>query len=135
MIAGKTIVNESVFLELAKLSIEKLNEVGAELQGKNPLTSITKMFDNKESTPKRDASELITVLDIKTTVKHQMSENDSPASVSFSLKIDINTDKDTSLLIIELRKLIKEEVEYFTFYKVEKVDININQISYEKTTS
>lgn len=133
MIVGKTIVSESVFVDLVKESIEPLKDVKFDAQTMNPLTSLAKFFDktpDNKQTSTANTPPMLTVLSVATEIRHQMTANNPPASVSFNLKININTNKDTNYLITQIRDNIRQKVENITGYTVERVDININKIDY-----
>lgn len=132
MIEGKTIVSESVFVDLVKESLEPITEINFDTQIKNALTSISKFFNknnDNDTTPEQNPY-MLTVLSIATEIHHKTAEHNSPPSISFKLKININTDKDTNYLINQIRDNIKQKVENITGYKVDRVDININKIDY-----
>jgi len=133
MIAGKTIVSESVFIDLVKESVEPLKEVKFENPIKNSLAALAKFFDknadNKQTSPEKE-TQMLTILSVATDIKHQMTANNPPASISFNLKININTNKDTNYLITKIRDNIRQKVEDVTGYIVDRIDININTIDY-----
>lgn len=132
MIEGKTIVSESVFVDLVKESLEPITEINFDTQIKNALTSISKFFNknnDNDTTPEQNPY-MLTVLSIATEIHHKTAEHNPPPSISFKLKININTDKDTNYLINQIRDNIKQKVESITGYKVDRVDININKIDY-----
>jgi len=113
-VSGKTFINESVFVEIAKEAMREVEEVYK--QGKKGgLAGFTQMFDRftpQISVKKTDPSEL----------------EEGPGSVSFEVRFSVMYGVKIPEVAEKTRQKIISEVEALTGYKVEKVDLIVEKI-------
>lgn len=113
--SGKTFVNDSVFIDVAREAMRKVEEVLVS-EDKGGFSSFTRAFTER-FTPhimvtKTEADELA----------------DEPDSVSFEVKLTVVYGVKIPEVAQKVREKIITEVEAFTGYKVDKVDIIIEKI-------
>lgn len=125
MIAGKTIISEEVFTELAKTAMTKIDGIVIADNQKNSLASIARIVADKVV-----PQIAVKKVDNPDTTAEEMN---SP-TVSFELKISVFHGKNIPATADKIRQAIKDEVEEVTGYKIEKIDITIDKLTKLDTT-
>lgn len=120
MIAGKTIISEEVFTELAKTAMGKVDGIVIADSQKNSLASIARIVADK----------VVPQITVKKVDNPETSgEEIGSPTVAFELKISIFHGKNIPATADKIREAIKEEVEDVTGYKIEKIDITIDKLT------
>ena len=112
---GKTLINDSVFIDIAQEAMRKVEEVYKQ-EKKGGIVSLTRMFVDR-FTP-------------QITVKKAegMEFEEAVSSVSFEVKVSVVYGVKIPEVAQKAREKIIDEVETLTGYKVEKVDLVIERI-------
>lgn len=113
--AGKTYVNDSVFVEVAREAMRKVEEVFVQ-EHKGGISSFTKAFTDR-FTPQ---------ITVKKTEADELDE--APDSVSFDVKLTVVYGVKIPDVAQKVRDCVISDVEEITGYKVDKVDITIDKI-------
>jgi uncharacterized alkaline shock family protein YloU len=113
--SGKTFINDSVFVEIAREAMHKVEEVFKQ-ERKGALSGLTRIFTERFapqiSVKKAEASDL----------------EESPGSVAFEVKLTVVYGVKIPEVAQKVRERIVNDVESLTGYKVDKVDIIIDRI-------
>ncbi|MDI3481219.1 MAG: hypothetical protein PWQ97_874 [Tepidanaerobacteraceae bacterium] len=112
---GKTTINDSVFVEIAREAIQKVEDVFRQ-EKKGALLGITRVFTERFAPQ-------ITVRKAESAT----SENGF-GTVSLDVKISVLYGVNIPEVARKVREKIVSEIESLTGYTVEKVDINIEKI-------
>ncbi len=115
MIAGKTIISEEVFIELAKTAMSKIETISKTSAQKNSFASIAKLVADKVAPQ----------INVKKT---DAPEQETQATVSFELKVSVLYGQNIPEAIAQVRQAVKEEVEKITGYSVEKIDVTVDKL-------
>lgn len=113
--SGKTFVNDTVFVDVAREAMRKVEEVLV-TEDKGGFSSFTRAFTDK-FTPQ--------IMVTKNEADELAEEKDS---VSFEVKLTVVYGVKIPEVAKKVREKIITEVEAFTGYKVDKVDIIIEKI-------
>ncbi|MGI6486123.1 MAG: Asp23/Gls24 family envelope stress response protein [Thermoanaerobacterales bacterium] len=113
---GKTLINETVFADIAMEAMRKVEEVFRK-DKKGALSGITKLF----------ADRFAPQINAKKTEMADMEE-DLTGSVAFEVKLTVVYGVKIPEVAQKVREKIISEVEDLTGYKVDKVDIVIDRI-------
>lgn len=113
--SGKTFVNDTVFTDVATEAMRKVEEVLVP-EDKGGFSSFTRAFTDR-FTPH---------IMVKKTEADELEEE--PDSVSFEVKLTVVYGVKIPEVAQKVREKIITEVETFTGYKVDKVDIIIEKI-------
>ncbi len=120
MIAGKTIISEEVFIELAKTAMSKVENVITGFGQKGSLATIAKIVADKVA-PQINVK--------KSDMVDVSPDEQAPAPfVNFELKINITYGQSIPATIANVREAVKTEVEKITGYKVEKIDVIVEKL-------
>jgi uncharacterized alkaline shock family protein YloU len=112
---GKTFINDSVFVEIAKEAMRKVEEVYKQ-ERKGGLAGITRMFVDRFAPQ----------ISVKKTDPTEFEE--SAGTVSFEVKVTVVYGVKIPEVAEKAREKIISEVETLTGYTVEKVDLVIERI-------
>ncbi|HHY70283.1 MAG TPA: Asp23/Gls24 family envelope stress response protein [Thermoanaerobacterales bacterium] len=112
---GKTFINDSVFVEIAKEAMRKVEEVYKQ-ERKGGLAGFTRMFVDRFAPQ----------ISVKKTDPTEFEE--SAGNVSFEVKVTIVYGVKIPEVAEKAREKIISEVETLTGYTVEKVDLVIERI-------
>lgn len=115
MVDGRTSIGESVFLEIAKEAMHKVEDVIKE-EKKWALSGITKAFTDRFAPQ------------IKVKKRDPIDTEDNVGTVSFEVTLSVIYGVKIPEVAQKVREKIINEVETLTGYKVEKVDISIDKI-------
>lgn len=122
MIAGKTIISEDVFTELAKTAMAKVDGIVTTGNQKNSLASIARIVADK-------VAPQITVKKVDNIDSLDISDEDiSNYTVSFELKISILYGQIIPTAANKIRRAIKDEIEDVTGYKIGTIDITVDKL-------
>lgn len=113
--SGKTFINESVFVDIAKEAMRKVEEVYKQ-DRKGGLAGFTRMFVDRFAPQ----------ISVKKTDPAEFEE--SPGSVAFEVKIAVVYGVRIPEVAEKAREKIISEVEPLTGYTVEKVDLVIERV-------
>jgi uncharacterized alkaline shock family protein YloU len=113
---GKTLINETVFVDIAREAMRKVEEVFRQ-DKKGGLSGITKLF----------ADRFAPQINAKKTEFTDMDES-TAGSVAFDVKLSVLYGVRIPEVAQKVREKVISEVENLTGYKVEKVDITIDKI-------
>ncbi|HHY04503.1 MAG TPA: Asp23/Gls24 family envelope stress response protein [Thermoanaerobacterales bacterium] len=113
---GNTVINESVFVEIAREAMQKVEDVFKQ-DKKGGLSGITRIFTDR-FTPH---------IAVKKTESAELDETEV-GSVDFEVKLTVVYGVKIPEVAQKVRDKIISEVETFTGYKVDKVDIVIEKI-------
>ncbi|MGI6235830.1 MAG: Asp23/Gls24 family envelope stress response protein [Christensenellales bacterium] len=112
---GKTFINDSVFVEIAKEAMRKVEEVYKQ-ERKGGLAGFTRMFVDRFAPQ----------ISVKKTDPTEFEE--SAGTVSFEVKVTVVYGVKIPEVAEKAREKIISEVETLTGYTVEKVDLVIERI-------
>ena len=113
---GKTLINDSVFIDIAKEAMRKVEEVYKQ-EKKGGIVDLTRMFVDR-FTPQ-----------ISVKKNEESMEFEEPvSSVSFEVKVSIVYGVRIPEVAQKAREQIINEVENLTGYKVDKVDLIVERI-------
>lgn len=112
---GKTTINDSVFVEIAREAIQKVEDVFRQ-EKKGALLGLTRVFTERFAPQ----------ITVKKT-ESAASENGF-GTVSLDVKISVLYGVNIPEVAKKVREKIVSEIESLTGYTVEKVDINIEKI-------
>ncbi len=120
MIAGKTIISEEVFIDLVKIATAKVETVASGTGQKNVLAAIAKTVAER-------VAPQINVKKSEAGIPADQ-EDATPATVSLELRINVLYGQNIPDTVNKVRQSIKDEVERFTGYKIEKIDIIVDKL-------
>ncbi|MCR4432366.1 MAG: Asp23/Gls24 family envelope stress response protein [Tepidanaerobacteraceae bacterium] len=112
---GKTTINDSVFVEIAREAIQKVEDVFRQ-EKKGALLGLTRVFTERVAPQ----------ITVKKT-EGALLENGF-GTVSLDVKISVLYGVNIPEVAKKVREKIVSEIETLTGYTVEKVDINIEKI-------
>lgn len=112
---GKTIINDEVFIELARSSMMKVNEVILQ-ERKGTLSGLAQIFTER----------FIPQVSVKKTPAD--SGEGTTGAVSFDLKLAVLYGVNIPEVVGRVRDTVAQEVEITTGYKVECIDITIDKL-------
>ena len=116
MIAGKTIINEEVFVELAKTAMSRIESIDNNTGNKTSLAGIAKLVANKVAPH------------INVKKADTENEEETALTVSFELKISILYGQNIPDVVNNVRDAVKEEVERLSGYTVDKIDVLVEKL-------
>lgn len=115
MVQGKTIINDSVFVEIAKEAMQKVEDVFRQ-ERKGAFLGLTRIFTER-FTPQ---------IAVKKTEAAGIDEGFG--TVALDVKISVIYGVNIPEVAKKVREKIVSEIETLTGYAVEKVDITIEKI-------
>lgn len=114
-VIGKTVINDEVFAELARASLQKVNEVFFQ-EKKGTLAELTTLI----------AEKFVPQIIIKKT------ETDTPentkGTVSYEIKLSLIYGINIPEALKKVRETITNEVESITGYQVDRIDIFVEKL-------
>jgi uncharacterized alkaline shock family protein YloU len=113
---GKTLISETVFVDIAREAMRKVEEVFRQ-DKKGALSGITKLFADR-FTPQINAKK----------TEYTDLEESTTGNVAFDVKLSVLYGVRIPEVAQKVREKIISEVEDLTGYTVEKVDITIDKI-------
>ena len=120
MIAGKTIISEEVFVDLAKMAMSGIESVSTNTGQKISLVQLARLVADKVSpqisVKKTDAAET------------DVNEAVTVATVSFDLKVSVVYGQNIPAVVEKVRETVRNEVESITGYKVSNIDITVERL-------
>ncbi len=112
---SKTVINDEVFAELARASLQKVNEVFYQ-EKKGTLAELTTLIADK----------LVPQIIIKKTEADK--PDDCRGKVSFEIKLSLIYGINIPDALKKVRETISVEVENITGYQVERIDIFVEKL-------
>jgi len=113
--SGRTFINESVFVDIAKEAMRKVEEVYKQ-EKKGGFAGLTRMFVDR----------FVPQISVKKTDPAEFE--DTSGSVSFEVKISVLYGVKIPEVAAKARERIIDDVETLTGYTVEKVDIIVERV-------
>lgn len=123
---GRTIISEDVFVELAKTAMQKVDNVVAGNTAKDPLGQLVKSVAerfNPHIQVKKNDKDKEKQIDVIEADAEAMAH-----TVSFELKLTLVYGVRIPDVVANVRKQITEEVEKISGYKVDKIDVLVNEL-------
>ena len=124
MVGGKTIINEEVFVELAKIVMAKVECVVASDGGNSAFAAFAKRVAERVVPP-------VVVKKVDATAATEDSEG-VEGHASFEVKVKILYGSSIPDTIKELREALVLEVETITGYKVDRIDVIVDKLVKEE---
>lgn len=108
---GKTVINDEVFVDLAKAAMLNVNEVSCQ-ERKGAWSGIAQIFADR-FTPQ---------------ISVKKDDSEEQATVAFDLKLALLYGVNIPETVKRVREAILKDVEELTGYKVEKIDISVEKL-------
>jgi uncharacterized alkaline shock family protein YloU len=121
MIAGKTIISEEVFIELARIAMSKVENLAQDGEQKKSLASIVKIV----------AEKVAPQINVKKTDAVESGERETSVqgTASFELRVSVlYGQSNIPAVVTAVRAGVKAEVEKITGYSVEKIDVTVERL-------
>ena len=115
MVPGKLIVTEEVFVDIARASLQKVEDVTRQ-DRKGPLSGLGRILTGK----------LASTVNVK---KADADEAEAaPGTVSFDLRLELVYGVNIPEVAIKVRDAVKKDVTAITGYEIERVDITVERL-------
>lgn len=114
-LAGKTVISEDVFIDLAKNALTKEPDISKQ-EKKGPLTELFQMFTERFAPQ----------VSVKKT--ETLNQEEASNTVSFELKLILVYGVNIPDAVTKIREAISQEVTAYTGYTVEKIDVVVEKL-------
>lgn len=114
-LAGKTVISEDVFIDLAKSALTKETDISVQ-EKKGPFTELFQMFTERFAP--------------QVTVKKNdiLNQEEANNTVSFELKLILIYGVNIPDAVTKIREAISQEIAAYTGYTVDKIDVVVEKL-------